>query len=761
MNKGNNDSSKAGNNEDKVDVAFRMKRANVFSGIGEIDETGQIRETYVAKTIPKSTAQGKIISAALSENYIFAGMSEDDKTLIGSRMDIVNITKGETVIQQGSSGDYFYIIESGTFTILVDDKPVAEFGKGKSFGELALVYDAPRQATVKADTEAVVFTLDREAFRNTIAQTSSNKTEDIRAALKNVELLADLTDDQLYKISDSVEVFTYNEGDVIINKGEEGKVFYMVKEGTVKVTDVGTQFQDHTLGPGTYFGERALLTGEPRAATITAQSKKVLLMALDREAFQSLLGPLSELLNHNMNFRVLTSVKLFEKLSGNEKMKLSQSFNLETFKKGATVIKQGDKGSKFYILKSGLASVQADKVEVTQLAPGTYFGEMALLGDDVRKASVLALEDCECFVLDRDTFVRILGSMQHLLNKETMTRMDQLNETQRLSETAVELDLTLAELKTLGLLGTGTFGRVSLVQDPKTKKVYALKAMRKAEIVAHKQQLNVMNEKRVMQELRHPFVLRLHKTFKDQHKLYMLLDFVQGGELFSVLHTAKGDGVPDAQAKFYGAGVILALEHMHLKNVAYRDMKPENCLIDRQGYTKLVDFGFAKIIVGKAFTLCGTPEYLAPELVLAKGHTKAVDYWAFGVLLYEMVAGYSPYADANMDQVVICKNIVHGKLSFPKSFNSDLKDLIKRLLARDINQRLGNLKAGCDDITNHKWFKSIEFSLLLKLGIEAPWVPAIKSQTDMSNFDPYDEEGDVPEKENSKKIDHSTWDKDF
>jgi CRP-like cAMP-binding protein len=441
----------------------------------------------------------------------------------------------------------------------------------------------------------------------------------------------------------------------------------------VAVTEMGAQFSDHTLTVGEYFGERALLTGEPRAATITAQSA-VKVMALDRESFNSLLGPLRDVLDHNMNLRVLSSIKLFEKLSNQEKKKLAGSFQVEKFDDNATIIRQGDPGSKFYILKEGTAKVMVDSKEVAQLKSGTYFGEMALLDDEVRKASIVSTSECECFVLERETFNRLLGSLKHIINRETQQRLEVLKGAGPKDGNEPQLNLTFSELQQLAVLGSGTFGRVTLVQDKKSKSVYALKAMLKSEIVAHKQQVNVLNEKNVMITSNHPFVLRLYQTFKDDKKLYMLLEFVQGGELFSVLHTASSDGVPDNQAKFYGAAVILALGYLHSKDIAYRDMKPENCLIDKQGYPKLVDFGFAKVITGKSYTLCGTPEYLAPELVLARGHTKAVDYWAYGILLYEMEAGYSPFSDPQgMDQVVICKNIVNGRLVFPRNFNADCK----------------------------------------------------------------------------------------
>lgn len=610
---------------------------------------------------------------AISQNYIFASLNKEDLDDVVMSMEIVDVSAGENIVTQGQDGEYYYVISTGKFTVIVNNKPVSQLTEGASFGELALLYNSPRQATIRADSNAVVFSLDRETYKFIVAQSSSNRTLEIKKALATVPLLSELTEEQLEKLSDTVEIFPYNAGDVIIKKGAAGNVFYIIKEGSVAVTEMGAQFADHNLGPGEYFGERALLTGEPRAATITAKTA-VKVMALDRENFDQLLGPLRDVLDHNMNLRILNSIKLFEKLSDREKKRLAQSFTLEKFTSGSTIIKQGDPGKTFYIIKDGNCRVTVDGKEVSQLKAGTYFGEMALLDDETRKASVIATNDCECFVLDRETFTKILGSLQHIMNRETQHRMEVLKGAGPRDDSEPQLNLAFSDLQQLAILGSGTFGRVTLVQDKKSKAVYALKAMLKSEIVAHKQQVNVLNEKNVMITSNHPFVLRLYQTFKDAKKLYMLLEFVQGGELFSVLHTASSDGVPDAQAKFYSAAVIMALGYLHTKDIAYRDMKPENCLIDKTGYPKLVDFGFAKVITGKSYTLCGTPEYLAPELVLARGHNKAVDYWAFGILVYEMEAGYSPFSDPQgMDQVVICKNIVNGRLVFPRNFNADCK----------------------------------------------------------------------------------------
>jgi CRP-like cAMP-binding protein len=453
----------------------------------------------------------------------------------------------------------------------------------------------------------------------------------------------------------------------------------MIKDGTVSVDDVGDKFKAQKLGPGSYFGERALMTNEPRAATVTADTH-VTILALDKESFQKLLGPLQDLLDYNLSMRVLSSITLFEKLTTIELDKLCRSFEPESFSAGTVIIQQGDRGRKFYVLVSGTAKVVNEEKEIATLGNGDYFGELALLDDEVRKATVVATTDCKCFNIDRPTFNRVLGSLQHVMERETASRYQTLGgNNSNASSTAQPvvqlLNLKFNELQHIATLGSGTFGRVTLVQDKATKSVYALKALLKSEVVAHKQQENVMNEKNVMMRCNSPFVLKLFQTFKDPKKLYMLLEFVQGGELFSVIHKPGVDGVPDAHGRFYALGVTLGIAHLHSQNIAYRDMKPENCLVDSQGYPKLVDFGFAKVIVGKSFTLCGTPEYLAPELVLGRGHNKAVDYWALGVMIYEMQCGYSPYADesGNMDHIVICRNIVNGKLTFGRGFNSDCK----------------------------------------------------------------------------------------
>lgn len=185
----------------------------------------------------------------------------------------------------------------------------------------------------------------------------------------------------------------------------------------------------------------------------------------------------------------------------------------------------------------------------------------------------------------------------------------------------------------------------------------------------------------------------------------------------------------------YCAQIVSIFEYLHSKNIVYRDLKPENILIDKTGYLKLTDFGFAKVIEGRTYTLCGTPEYLAPEIILNKGHGKPVDWWTSGILLYEMIAGIDPFSDD--DPMMVYQKILKGKIKFPSSFDSNAKSLVKHLLEADLTKRYGNLKGGVNDIKGHRVFKNLDFTQLLAKQLSAPYIPKVKNGGDISNFSSY------------------------
>lgn len=235
-----------------------------------------------------------------------------------------------------------------------------------------------------------------------------------------------------------------------------------------------------------------------------------------------------------------------------------------------------------------------------------------------------------------------------------------------------------------------------------------MKVLRKTEIVRLRQVEHVNAERYILSRVRHPFIVDLYATFQDSLNIYMLLSYVPGGELFTHLRRAQRF-TPDV-TRFYLANIILALKYLHSFNIIYRDLKPENLLLDSRGYLRLTDFGFAKIVDDRTWTLCGTPEYLAPEIIQSDGHGKAADWWASGILAYEMMVGYPPFFDETA--YGIYEKILKGKIHWPKDMDRLSRDIVKAFLHPDRSKRLGNLIGGAQDVLDHAWFRGVDWDAL-------------------------------------------------
>ncbi|KAI0064693.1 Pkinase-domain-containing protein [Artomyces pyxidatus] len=304
-------------------------------------------------------------------------------------------------------------------------------------------------------------------------------------------------------------------------------------------------------------------------------------------------------------------------------------------------------------------------------------------------------------------------------------------------EEHIHRSLKLTDFEVKGTLGTGTFGRVLLVKlrstaatQSNTTNFFAMKVLRKTEVVRLRQVDHVKAERHILSRVRHPFIVDLYATFQDSLNIYMLLSYVPGGELFTHLRRA-GRFSPDV-TRFYLATIVLALKYLHSFNIIYRDLKPENLLLDHRGYLRLTDFGFAKIVDDRTWTLCGTPEYLAPEIIQSDGHGKPADWWACGILAYEMMVGYPPFFDETA--YGIYERILDGKIQWPRDMDPLSRDLIKGFLHPDRTKRLGNMIAGPQGVLDHPWFRGVDWDALERREIRAPIVPHVTSLDDTRYF---------------------------
>ena len=287
------------------------------------------------------------------------------------------------------------------------------------------------------------------------------------------------------------------------------------------------------------------------------------------------------------------------------------------------------------------------------------------------------------------------------------------------------------------VLGKGSFGKVLLVRYKKNQKLYAMKILKKAVIMKNNEEIHTKTERKILAKINHPFIVSLYFAFQDEKKLYLITEFMQGGELFYHLHRERF--FSNERTQFYAAEIVLALDHLHKNNCIYRDLKPENVLLDKDGHIKLADFGLSKIMLeknkAKAFTLCGTPDYLAPEILEDKGYDKTVDWWSLGALIYEMLVGYSPFKMKKGEQL----NIEKYKEPVPlhNHFTPEAKMIITDLLVVEPSKRLGYGSNGTENIKKHPFFKDINWEELYNKKVEPEFVPKIFNELDLGNFDKF------------------------
>ena len=544
------------------------------------------------EVIAKGDETRELIWNVCRDNLLFSDLDEGTKGRLTDPFAPVECAMGDVVVRQGDHGEHFYVVESGslrvfvtsedevdsTKNVVVDKEPwelglyqthatlgkyVASIGECAGFGELALMYDTPRAASVIACGPCQLWAI---------------KRSDCKAVLQNIQ---------------------------------RGELKNRVK--FLRRVKIGTEDEPLSLG---------------------------------------------------------------EFLTDQELNRLASVLESEVVEAGEIIVRQGQPGNHFYIVEDGechvhqnmansgrRASVLVAENYVKPITNGGYFGERALINEEPRAASVKAAARTTLLTLSRDDFVRHLGALADLVaaahnlrkNNKGQSRRRMLNDTRRgnrLSARAIQIDagdeavdpdvMLLEDLTVLGTLGKGSFGVVRLVKHAETGKHYACKCQGKGNILKESMEPYVMIECKILAMCDNPFILKLYSTMQSDRFVYLVLELLEGGELYQ--HLQKMVCFPEPMLRFFVAQIVFAFDCLHGKDVLYRDLKPENLVLDSSGYIKVVDFGLSKVLAGwKTWTMCGTPEYLAPEILRNEGHNHGVDFWMLGVLTFELAHGKGPF----------------------------------------------------------------------------------------------------------------------
>lgn len=629
-----------------------------------------------------------------------------------------------------------------------------DLGPTDVFGELSLIYNCARTATCITSTTCILYRVDGEIFRSILSSSNSDRvtkrcTESKSAlqTLYNMGAVEELDENTLRALEQTLHPVTFEQEDLVITKGGAHDPMFFVMSGKLLAHDIGigdSRKADIILGEGGHFGELNLLTGRRSIANVTVLTPKARLMCVSKKDYQKRRAALEPLMKKLWLRNALLTVPLISKsmLLPHEINSLVHKLEQISFTKG-NVSFTGDMQSALYIVEEGkiqIAVTDGDGV-VNTFDQYDHFGESSLFDDkyfERKSVQVRAVLPTECMMLSRSAIVDVIGKINRL-GKPLLPVSRKLIKNMKIS------DLTLHRI-----IGVGMFGRVWLVQHKKLSTVYALKVMDKQEIIEKKMTKGVTREKNVMSSVEHPFISNLVSTFQDTHSLFMLMDYVQGGELFGLIYNVSKKGyLSNDAAAFYGACLTEALSHLHSRSICHRDLKPENILINSAGYIVLVDFGFAKVVLDNTFTTCGSPEYMAPEILLGKGHSFSVDHWAVGVLLYEMLVGQTPFIHVGATRMTLFRRICNSTFAFPNpkkhgiAVSEPAKLLIRGLLNKSSTERLGSsLTLGDEEISTNDWFQGLltEYSdAFLSQKVSPPWLPDVTDELDASYFGPHDD----------------------
>jgi len=327
-----------------------------------------------------------------------------------------------------------------------------------------------------------------------------------------------------------------------------------------------------------------------------------------------------------------------------------------------------------------------------------------------------------------------MGNCCKKKNKETLISQDDIENSIDNDDNPLGIKLKAEDFEKLKLIGKGSFGEVYLAKFKNNSHLYAMKILDKKTIISYNQEEHTKAERDLMVKVDCPFIVDIKFAFQDKQNLYLLTEFMQGGELFFHLYREKR--FTDDKARFYAIEIILAIEFLHKKKMMYRDLKPENVLIDKKGHIKITDFGLSKILSKekeKTYTICGTPQYLAPEILAGEGYDDAVDWWSLGCILYKMLIGVDPFHFSRDES--LCAEMFEVDIFIPDYITKQAKDLIKKLLVTNPKKRLGWGPGGVDKIKSHSYFKDVDWEKAWNKELEPPFVPELKDEMDLKYFD--------------------------
>ena len=627
--------------------------------------------------------------------------------------------KDKYIFKEGEIGNCMYIIKEGEVECIKGDKVIRILKKGDNFGQKAILEEGKRSLDVKARTDCKLYSISSDFFKNQFGENYKEYLyfSFVSTAFNLSKVFNTINPKMISKTFSDFSFRSLQRNEVIYPEGQKiTQKLCVVLEGNIvdkKINKVEAKRYEILY-------ENQLIEGSDNLIKHDLLAEPDCVLAeIDFEKFKEALGgDLKKAQTKSNQLNSVGNIPLFRILSDDKIEFIQNNLKIEKFQNGKKIINQGDIGDKLFIIKSGRVDFFVNSRYIRSLNDGEDFGAKSLILSDKRTATAIANGEVYCYTLTAKVFKSIL---EPNLNEYFTNKF-------YLEDNTIELK----DLDDIKELGSGNFGSVNLVRNKKNKQLYAIKALNLEQIKKENLEVCVELEKNVLLKTDHPFIMKMVKYLKNENYIFFINEYIKGKELWDVI---RDIGLLNKeQTQFYGASILLAINHLHKKKIIYRDIKPENVMVNIKGYIKIIDFGTVKEIEDRTSTIIGTSHYMAPEITKGEGYSFQVDIWSIAICLYEFFCGKLPFGEEYEDPMDIYRAVSKEELSFP-NFVHDEKymSLLNKMLKKNPTQRLWKF----EQIKEDPYFKDFEWNKLISLSYPPPYMINMKEDKENNAPIPY------------------------
>jgi cGMP-dependent protein kinase len=678
--------------------------------------------------------------AFLSLVPIFQSINKNQLNNIVLNMFTCTFESGQVICKEGETGYSFYIIKSGNVNCESKSGELKRILQPKDFfGEYAVLFDMPRSLNVRAKSKVILYKISTALLEESLGPDYRNiiLKSILRESLlssKHLSLMANIsyyneiyqkTNTILFNNDQQVPLEEYSN----TNDEEDNRILYCIISGNF-VQKLNNDEKKIITKRGQLFGEEYLENKNKNSLkknNIYAEGECRVLKLLVKDALKVMnikLKSTKKIISFFEHLNCMLKTEMFRNTSINKIIQICSLMKKEKFDPNEYIFEKGDVADKFYVIKKGAVIVWNNDKRIRELEKGNCFGELALLSKEPRSATLQAKDYTTLYVLEKNDFINNIDKkLLEYLNVK-MSLLDDFN-------------MSLKDFYFCKNLGQGKFGEVSLVHN--NKHFYAIKCVDRKEAEKQKHLIKYfLEERRVLLELDHPFIMKLIRTFKTKENIFYLTNFINGKGLGKHLETKKEKTFRNKEeTRFYISFLFVILDYLNSKGIAHRDLKPENIMINTQGYLQLIDFGTAKRIKDFTSTIIGTAYYISPEILTGKGYSYSCDYWSIGIITFEIYYNYYPFGNEANDPMEVYREVLKKDLSLPYNGDATVNSFIKAVLNKKVSKRLSSLEAA----KKHALFKDFNWNDLIDFTLKAPYVP---ESLELKSFGEY----------NVKYIDH-------